>query len=300
MPTHESRVRATAALACLILVASRPVFAQAGAKARLIAADSKLSDATYDKGLAPGIAESLGATGVLVWPGAAVVRGRVEALRFFAEQPGLQGAKLSWQPFRIEIAPDSSLAITAGVAVFDVPARGNAVAVHRIGRYLQAWSRVGGEWQLSAAAFVGVVASSETMWKGSIASAELPILRSEGPAGAFIAADSMFASDAGVQGAGKAFSKWATPDASTFAGTGELNVGPERIGAALAGNTAHWEWGAVAAGTSNDGMLGWTVGQAVITPAGGGAPSKSKYLTLWRKMPDGRIRFIADGGNGRP
>lgn len=126
------------------------------------------------------------------------------------------------------------------------------------------------------------------------------MLRSFGPAAAFIAADSTFAGDAGVIGAAAAFAKWAAPDATTFASTGEIIFGPANIGADFAGNTARWEWGAVAAGSSADGMLGWTVGQAIITPSDGGTPSKSKYLTLWRKMPDGSIKFIVDGGNARP
>jgi hypothetical protein len=26
----------------------------------------------------------------------------------------------------------------------------------------------------------------------------------------------------------------------------------------------------------------------------------TKYLSLWRRDPDGRIRYLADGGNVRP
>ena len=100
-----------------------------------------------------------------------------------------------------------------------------------------------------------------------------------------------------------AFAEWAAPDAVTFAASGELNVGPARIGAALAGDASDWQWGAVAAGAAADGSLGWTVGQATITSKSGtGAPEvyRGKYLTLWRRMPDGAIRFIADGGSPRP
>jgi hypothetical protein len=126
------------------------------------------------------------------------------------------------------------------------------------------------------------------------------MLRAVGRAARFIAADSAFAADAGINGTQHAFTTWAAPDGMTFAFSGEFNMGPQRIGAVFAGNTAHWEWGPVAAGASSDGTLGWTVGQATITPTGGGIPVRSKYLTLWRRMPDGTIRFIADGGNARP
>jgi hypothetical protein len=280
-----------------------PCFSLAGqvsARAALINADLDLSTAVYTQGMGSTLAAMLGEKGVLVWPGAGVVQGGVQGAKFFARQPFLSAAHLSWQPFRIEISRDSSLAVLVGVAVFDRPASPPIAEIHRIGRYLETWHRVRGQWQLEAFAITNLVASGETIWNPLIGPAELPLLHAVGSAAPFIAADSTFASDAGVIGASRAFAKWAAPDAVTLAPTGELNVGPERIGAVLASNTAHWQWAAVAAGTSDDGTLGWTVGQAVITPAGGGVPSKSKYLTLWRKMPDGSIRFTADGGNGRP
>jgi ketosteroid isomerase-like protein len=157
----------------------------------------------------------------------------------------------------------------------------------------------GGE-HLAAGGLINLITSGETIWRDVMGARELPLVKSTGPAAAYIAADSTFAADAQALGVSAAFTKWAAPDAMTFAVSGEVNSGPERVGAVLAANTSQWVWGAVAAGASADGTLGWTVGQATITPADGGAPAKSKYITLWRKMADGAIRFIADGGNGRP
>lgn len=294
--SHASRlVLASLLVLPTVLCAQTP-----DARGSLLAADGTLSDAVYGTGAVATLPTALGATGVLVWPGAAVLQGSATASRFLAHQLGLNSAKISWQPFRIEMARDSTLAVLAGVAVLDRSATKTAVAAHRIGRYLAAWTRVNGSWQLAVLAVTNLVPGEEPSWIDNDGPAELPLLRSVGRAASFVAADSAFAADAGVMGASRAFTKWAAPDATTFAGTGELNTGPERIGAALAGNTAHWQWGAVAAGSSTDGTLGWTVGQATITPTNGGTPSKSKYLTLWRKMPDGTIRFIADGGNARP
>jgi hypothetical protein len=44
------------------------------------------------------------------------------------------------------------------------------------------------------------------------------------------------------------------------------------------------------------------VGEATIRVIRGGNPGTfySKYLTVWRRMPDGSIRFLVDGGNARP
>ena len=278
---------------------ARPVSGQQNARGTLMSADLDLASTVFLQGMSV-LAGKLGTDGVLAWPGAAVVTGEPAAAKFFAHQPFLAETKISWQPFRIEMAPDSSLGFLVGVAVMDRPATDPIPALHRIGRYVEVWKRVDGKWQLAAFTLINLFSRGETIWTDATGPRELPTLPATGPAAPFIRADSIFAADAGAMGASKAFERWAAPDATTFASTGELNVGPVRIGAALSGNTSHWGWGAVAAGASADGMLGWTVGQATITPAAGGAPTRSKYLTLWRKMPDGSIRFIADGGNARP
>ena len=283
-----------------LLVIPGSLGAQGGARATLFGADRELSAAVFANGPVATLPNALGADGVLVWPGSAVLQGSTAATAFFAHQPLLSATRMSWQPFRIEIAPDSSLAVLIGVATIDRPATDPVPMMHRIGRYLAVWKRVDGAWHLAAFAPVNMIAAGETIWTAAIGPVELPILNSTGPTGAFIAADSAFSVDAGATNLSAAFTKWAAPDAMTFAVSGELNVGPTRIGAALATNTAHRVWTVVAAGASSDGALGWTVGQSTITPAAGGPVSKTKYITLWRRQPDGSIRFIADGGSARP
>ena len=284
----------------LLLFCAAPLGAQTSAKAALISANSNLSNTVFTNGLVVTFPAALGDDGVVVWPGAAVVRGSSAATEFFRRQVMLAEAKFSWQPFRIEMAADSSLALMTGVSVIDTRAAEPFPAIHRIGRYLSAWKRVAGTWRLSAFCIVNLLSTSETIWTPATGPLELPMLPATGLAASFIAADSAFAAEAGARGTQAAFVKWAAADATVFAPSGELNFGPAQIGTIFEGNTARWTWGAVAAGASNDGTLGWTVGQVVITPAAGGQPVKSKYLTLWRKMPDGSIKFIADGGNSRP
>lgn len=276
-----------------------PLAAQTSARAALFSADLDLANAVFDSGLVATLPAALGESGVLVWPGAAVLRGRDAVSRFLASQPLYASAHFLWQPMHIDISRDSTLALMFGIATVDVAGDSNFAGIHRIGRYVAAWERTDGRWQLAALAFVNVLRTGETIWRRVLGPAELPSLQSTGPARAFIAADSAFAADAGALGVSAAFGKWAAPDATTFSQTGELNVGPARVAAVLASNKNHWEWGPVAAGASTDGTLGWTVGQATVTPPGD-TPLKSKYLTLWRRMPDGTIRFVADGGNGRP
>jgi hypothetical protein len=123
-------------------------------------------------------------------------------------------------------------------------------------------------------------------------------LRATGPAGPFISADLAFAKLAGDSGAAVAFERWAAPDAVMVDGTGLLVRGPRAVGGLVAGPAA-WRWHPVAAGVAESGDLGWTVGEAVIAPPDG-ARIYSKYLTVWRRLPDGSIRFLTDGGNARP
>jgi hypothetical protein len=47
------------------------------------------------------------------------------------------------------------------------------------------------------------------------------------------------------------------------------------------------------------GDVGCMVGEATIAPDEGNT-AYSKYLTIWPRLADGSIRFIADVGNPRP
>jgi hypothetical protein len=278
-----------------------PVAAQTSARAALLSADLDLSNATFANGPARTIPNALGIAGVLVWPGAAALRGDSIAKVFLGRQPLVDSSRMSWQPLRIEISPDSSFAVLSGVAIVDRPAVGPATQIHRIGRYMAAWRRVAGVWQLEAFGIFNLFLRGEMVWTGANGPATLPLIHPAGLVGDFVAADSGFAASAGAIGASKAFTNWSAPDGVTFAATGELNVGPARIGAVLQTNTNHWDWGTVAAGASDDGALGWTIGQASITPPGSTtAPILSNLLTFWRRLPDGTIRFSALNASRRP
>jgi len=180
---------------------------------------------------------------VLVWPAAAVVRGPAIVRQLLAVQPGLAGARISWQPLHVEVAADGSLGLIWGVIALDRDTGVARTPSPRLGRFLAAWRRGGAAWKIEALAVNGVVPAAEARWLEGLGPVDLPALRSTGPAGRFVAADSIFAARAGVKGAAVAFPEWAAPDAVTFAASGELNVGPMRIGAALAGDASDWKWG---------------------------------------------------------
>ena len=272
-------------------------------RAALLAADRALAARMATEPFASAVPGAMTGSAVLVWPAAAVVRGPAVVRQLLAVQPGLAGARISWQPLHVEVAADGSLGLIWGVTALDRDTGATRTPLPRLGRFLAVWRREGAAWKIEALAVNGVVPAAEARWLDGFGPAELPALRSTGSAGRFVAADSVFAARAGAKGAAAAFAEWAAPDAVTFATSGELNMGPVRIRAALAGDDSEWKWGAVAAGASGDGSLGWTVGQATITSkstTGAVDAYKGKYLTLWRRLPDGTIRFIADGGNSRP
>lgn len=288
-------------LAIPLLLLATPLVAQESAHDRAVAADRALAQAVATGGVA-ALGKAFTPQGALVWPGAPAVLGGERIARFLAAQTNTTGARIGWQPLHVELSKDSSLALLYGVATADRDAHGTLPAVHRIGRYLAAWSMEGGQWRLAALALTGTLPGPETVWVDSLGAKTLPLLASTGPAAAFIRADSAFSAQAGREGSGKAFAAWAARDAVTFSPTGELTVGPAAIERSLAGDDATWRWGAVIGGASKDGTLGWTVGHATITPKGESEEKgvKSKYLTLWRRQADGAVRFISDGGSGRP
>jgi hypothetical protein len=264
----------------------------------VLAADQRLMESVRSQGLAVALPASMSNGAVLNWPGLALVVGPDQARRALQAQPGIARMRFTWQPLRVEVATDGSLALMWGTIARERPSDGSGGPELRLGKYLAAWVREGDAWRLQALAFANLFPSSEGHWTDALGPRELPAIRSRGAVGPFVAADSIFASDAGHEGAAVAFGRWAAGDATTFAGNGELRVGSRAIKASLDGDTSKWEWAPVAAGASNDGVLGWTAGQATISDKSGAF--KSKYLTFWMRQANGQIRFFADGGSGRP
>ena len=125
-----------------------------------------------------------------------------------------------------------------------------------------------------------------------------------GAGAAFAQADIDFAKLAAASGGPVAFGAFAAPDAATLPGSGEIVVGPPAIKARMLESpvaAATWAWHPVYSEGAASGDLGFTVGEATIKIPGpnGVTDYHSKYLTVWRRQPDGSVRFVVDGGNGR-
>lgn len=259
----------------------------------LLLAERGVSAASDRSGLGTALGDVLHPEAVLVWPGAPVAAG-ADARRLLGAQPLLDSLRVNWQPLGVELARDSSLGVTWGVAM--VTARA-APAPPQVGRYIAVWRTDGSRWGIAALLLAGPFPSATTAASAGV-SPRRARAAATGPAGPFVDADLAFARLAGDSGAGVAFERWAAPEVVMVDGAGLLVRGPAAVGALVAG-PASWRWHPVAAGAAETGDLGWTVGEAVIAPPGG-APLHSKYLTIWRRLPDGAIRFLTDGGNARP
>jgi len=290
------RIRArwivTMGISGLMLPSRHPIAAQ-DQRAALLDAERATAELSRDSGFAGAILNRIHRDGILLWPGAPVVAGASDLKRFLGALP-TDSLQLTWQPLGVELARDSSLGITWGVAV--ASASRNAPAPE-IGRYIAAWRRDGAQWTIAALIFAGLRQLPKPALSGEIRLSRKAI-EARGSGGPFVAADLAFARLAADSGAALAFERWAAPDAVTFGDRGLLTRGPRAIGRAVDFPTV-WRWHPVAAGAAGTGDLGWTVGEATIASKGA-APTHSKYLTIWTRRSDGAVRFLTDGGNRRP
>lgn len=260
----------------------------------LLAADRAVSDSVRTQGLARALGRVAALDLVLLYPGAPVVASRDAAQRLVAGQAALP-AVLSWVPLHAEVSQDGSMGVTYGATTI-IPDRASPQGV-RTGKYLSAWRRDPDGWRLVAHAQVGLAPPTAFT---QVPGLTLPAPRLAAQASAFTRVDTEFAEHAGRSGAPDAFAKYIAADGVLFPATGELVRGRAEARRLLSqGPQSAWVWRPVASGAAGSGDIGWTVGEAVITPQGG-SPFYSKYLSLWRRERDGTIRFIADGGNARP
>ena len=112
-------------------------------------------------------------------------------------------------------------------------------------------------------------------------------------------ADRAFAADVAAGGA-DAWAAWFAPDgAMVQEGTGEIR-GRAAIREAVAyldqpGPTLTWE--PTRADIAASGDLGWTTGTYVFRATPDAPPNRGRYVSIWRKQPDGAWRVVMDLGN---
>ncbi len=121
------------------------------------------------------------------------------------------------------------------------------------------------------------------------------------PADVLKEADRAFAKMGHEKGPGPAFQAFAAPSVTLLNAAGPP-VTPEQLGKRFPAG-AQFEWAPDEAVISAGGDLGYTLGHATVTMPGKDGKletSKSRYITVWKKQPDGSWKFILDGGVDAP
>ena len=224
-------------------------------------------------------------------PDAPLVRGKqaIGAVLAGSPSPGL-----TWTPEYADVSDDGTLGYTYGwTHLGDLQ-----------GKYLACWRKqAGGPWRIAAYARTKLAKLGSTAPATPPPTAPevqaTPSVRGRADSHELLSADSAFSAMSVARGATAAFLAFAA-DRAVLLGQGgtPMSHGRDAIGGAFAGFPADavLEWAPVGAEIAASGDLGCTVGEAAVRARG----TYSKYLTIWKRQPDGAWKFVADGGNARP
>ncbi|MBI2408176.1 MAG: nuclear transport factor 2 family protein [Gemmatimonadetes bacterium] len=268
------------------------------AKASLLEADwaAARDTAAWRRALAP--------RATVLAPGRPVLHGAEQYEPALASLRAVTSDNPAWTPVLAVVARDGSFGCTTGI--WHVA---NADTTRpSTGRYLGCWRRTRREaWRLVALSVAFAppsVRSLPPVIERAPASGNSAAPRRLHAARAMAAADRAFAQfsmDSG--GPAEAFSRWVAADGMMLAERAVPVRGPEEVRQAFAGypTSGRFEWGPIdsLAIAARDGSLGLTIGQArnARTPT---SVTYTKYLTVWRREPDGTYRWIFDTGSARP
>lgn len=296
--------------------------AQTPDAAPLLAADRALSARAGD-GIA-ALASSGTADVVFLYPGAPVARGRDTMARLLDSVAETTHDRLTWSPARIEISTDGrrGYAYGRGTRTTLIDGRDSASGI----RYVTWWQRDGaGAWHPAAWLLIDErqdpahtdgerEQATSASWRCrtpttsrfashtisptlSRVSSSTPRAAIADATAAVIAADSVFAARSAIVGAAVAFAEYVADDGISLGAAGAPACGRREVGAQLDGVApSALEWSPIIGDASGD--LGYTVGTATIRGEHG--VHYSKYLTVWKRQPDGAWRFVVDGGNPAP
>jgi ketosteroid isomerase-like protein len=302
-------------LGLLALAAGCAGSASGGATASLVAdrraelegADRAWSAAASGVDAAQGIGAMLADDVRFLQDGEPIVRGRPAALAAL-ERGHDADAVQSWTPTRVDVSRDGRFGYSYGFYELRPRASEEGRALPP-GKYVAVWRRDDdGTWRVvayvrSPRAPGAASAGTATELAALVARADAsPATGSADARAAAMDADRRFAQMAADSGVGEAFESFAAPDGVLLGAGPALIVGPAGIRAAFSGRPAGatLAWHPVDALASAAGDLAFTVGEAESRdPATGGA-GYFKYLTVWRRQPDGRWLYVVDGGNARP
>ena len=288
----------TRSLAGAALLASAvPAAAQTdlnAARESLRGFDTGVSSHVARAGLVDGLAPHLADSAHVLIPGATIITGKAAALAALGSG-STAGARLRWEAVRLDVSADGRSGYTYGGGT-----RTNADGSTTPARYIAFWDWDGDEWKISAFLFNANPRPITPPPAGFFPEPPRTGSAASGASGSealgqIMQADRDFAAMAQAQNVAAAFGVWAAPDGALLGG----EYGPDAIRAAFAGGGGTLEWAPVAGGMAGSGDLGYTVGTGVRRGQDGQV-GYTKYLSVWRRQPNGEWRWVVDGGNPRP
>lgn len=265
------------------------------AREALRAADRAHSDAADAHGFVDGLTSAFADDVYFLRESAPVLQGRAAVRDYLASTP-LATARLSWATLRADVSADGTQGYTYGGGIYT---RADGTTAHT--RTLSYWRNEGGTWKVAAMLVNLAPTAAEPAPAGFFGDDEgvRGAPASAGPADlqAVMQADRDFAARAQAQNVAVAFRDFMAPDGATLGGP---VYGPEANYEIQKNGRGLLEWGPVYGGVAPSGDLGFTIGLATATNPDTGARSYSKYLSIWRRQPNGEWRYVMDSGNARP
>ena len=275
----------------------------------LLAADRRLLESIRRHGPADGLRPFLGPEPTYLAPRLAIATGedQVEAALAAAFPAGTRIAQ-DWQQFGGDVSADGRLGYTFGHGL-QTTIGDDGTETQLFVLSIAVWRRHGHGWRLEAYLWnlqrsdPGIPPPGFPLVDPGVSGSPRfgPAQRN---AAQVLAADTAFSGRSVSDGYSIAFAEYVAPEGAQMASP--IAWGGDAVAAAFAGWTPAetLAWTPVLARSTSSGDLGWSVGNALYTlrEADGSIAfqSPSKYLTVWARQPDGRWKYILDGGNSRP
>jgi ketosteroid isomerase-like protein len=264
------------------------------AREALRAADRAHSDAA-DRAAVDGLASALTEDAFLLREGENVLQGR-EAIRANLAGSRMSAARLNWATLRADVSADGTHGYTYGGGIY-TRADGSTAFT----RTISYWRNEGGTWKV-AAMLVNLATTAAQAAPDGFFGDDQGVRGAPASAGAaeleaVMQADRDFAALASAQNPAIAFRDFMAPDGAMLGGP---VYGPAANYELQKNGRGRLEWEPVHGGVAPSGDLGWTIGVATATNPDTRARNYSKYLSIWRRQPNGDWRYVMDSGNARP
>lgn len=266
------------------------------ARAALLAADRAHSDAADAQGFVDGLTSAFTDDVYFLRETAPVLQGR-EAVRAYLASTPLATARLNWTALRSDVSADGTHGYTYGGGVYT---RANGTTLYT--RTISYWRNEGGVWKVAAMLVnlnpTAAVPAPDGFFgddngvRGAVAADDAAAAREQ-----VMQADRDFAALSVVQNPAIAFRDFMAPDGALLSAP---VYGPEANYELQKDGRGQLEWAPIIGQAAASGDLGFTIGEATATNPDTGERRYSKYITVWKRQPNGTWLYVIDGGNARP